>query len=150
MIFELHLISFDLCPMPHWSFDFDVFRLVCYIFGTYLNNYTSLCSFSKFCIFFLPLLPPFLHITTVFMEKKNLHGVYFYLFFFLILQFKTGLPLSTYFSAVKLRWLLDNVEEIRRAVEDGRAMFGTVDSWLIWVCICEFISSLLKINFYIM
>ncbi|KAJ7404901.1 Glycerol kinase [Pitangus sulphuratus] len=47
-------------------------------------------------------------------------------------KFKTGLPLSTYFSAVKLRWLLDNVEEIRKAVDDGRAMFGTIDSWLIW------------------
>ncbi|KAF4797841.1 putative glycerol kinase 3 [Turdus rufiventris] len=47
-------------------------------------------------------------------------------------KFKTGLPLSTYFSAVKLRWLLDNVEEIRKAVEDHRAMFGTIDSWLIW------------------
>uniref|UniRef100_A0A8C5UA25 glycerol kinase n=1 Tax=Malurus cyaneus samueli TaxID=2593467 RepID=A0A8C5UA25_9PASS len=46
--------------------------------------------------------------------------------------FKTGLPLSTYFSAVKLRWLLDNVEEIRKAVEEKRAMFGTIDSWLIW------------------
>ncbi|RMC06310.1 hypothetical protein DUI87_15741 [Hirundo rustica rustica] len=47
-------------------------------------------------------------------------------------KFKTGLPLSTYFSAVKLRWLLDNVEEIREAVEDQRALFGTIDSWLIW------------------
>nr|XP_041574468.1 glycerol kinase isoform X2 [Taeniopygia guttata] len=47
-------------------------------------------------------------------------------------KFKTGLPLSTYFSAVKLRWLLDNVEEIKKAVEDGRALFGTIDSWLIW------------------
>ncbi|XP_038612978.1 glycerol kinase isoform X3 [Tachyglossus aculeatus] len=45
---------------------------------------------------------------------------------------KTGLPISTYFSAVKLRWLLDNVEEVRKAVEDDRAMFGTIDSWLIW------------------
>ncbi|XP_036162412.1 glycerol kinase-like [Myotis myotis] len=45
---------------------------------------------------------------------------------------KTGLPLSTYFSAVKLRWLLDNVESIQKAVEEGRALFGTVDSWLIW------------------
>ncbi|XP_048459064.1 glycerol kinase [Rhincodon typus] len=49
-----------------------------------------------------------------------------------ILQEKTGLPISTYFSAVKLRWLLDNVEKVRKAVADGRAMFGTVDSWLIW------------------
>ncbi|NXA49604.1 GLPK kinase, partial [Nothocercus julius] len=47
-------------------------------------------------------------------------------------KFRTGLPLSTYFSAVKLRWLLDNVEEIKQAVDDGRAMFGTIDSWLIW------------------
>ncbi|KAM9567682.1 glycerol kinase isoform 9-T9 [Guaruba guarouba] len=47
-------------------------------------------------------------------------------------KFRTGLPLSTYFSAVKLRWLLDNVEEIKQAVGDGRAMFGTIDSWLIW------------------
>ncbi|XP_060550042.1 glycerol kinase isoform X4 [Pantherophis guttatus] len=45
---------------------------------------------------------------------------------------RTGLPLSTYFSAVKLRWLLDNVKEIRQAVLEGRALFGTVDSWLIW------------------
>ncbi|XP_039185476.1 glycerol kinase isoform X3 [Crotalus tigris] len=45
---------------------------------------------------------------------------------------RTGLPLSTYFSAVKLRWLLDNVKEIRQAVLDGSALFGTIDSWLIW------------------
>lgn len=70
--------------------------------------------------------------------------------FFLMLQFKTGLPLSTYFSAVKLRWLLDNVEEIRLAVKEGRALFGTIDSWLIWVCICEFISTLFTMNFRIM
>ncbi|XP_036994438.2 glycerol kinase 2 [Artibeus jamaicensis] len=45
---------------------------------------------------------------------------------------KTGLPLSTYFSAVKLRWLLDNVQEVQKAVEEGRGLFGTIDSWLIW------------------
>ncbi|KAM7155982.1 glycerol kinase-like isoform 1-T1 [Molossus nigricans] len=45
---------------------------------------------------------------------------------------KTGLPLSTYFSAVKVRWLLDNVREVQTAVEEGRALFGTIDSWLIW------------------
>ncbi|KAM8802782.1 glycerol kinase-like isoform 2-T2 [Rhynchonycteris naso] len=45
---------------------------------------------------------------------------------------KTGLPLSTYFSAVKLRWILDNVETVQKAVEEGRALFGTIDSWLIW------------------
>lgn len=51
---------------------------------------------------------------------------------------------------MKLRWLLDNVEEIKQAVDDGRAMFGTIDSWLIWVCICEFVITLFKMNFHIM
>ncbi|XP_061483345.1 glycerol kinase isoform X3 [Rhineura floridana] len=46
---------------------------------------------------------------------------------------KTGLPLSTYFSAVKLCWLLDNVKEVREAVQEQRALFGTIDSWLIWL-----------------
>lgn len=50
-----------------------------------------------------------------------------------MLQHKTGLPISTYFSAVKLRWLMDNVDEVHQAVVSHRAMFGTVDSWLIWV-----------------
>ncbi|XP_053242974.1 glycerol kinase isoform X10 [Podarcis raffonei] len=45
---------------------------------------------------------------------------------------KTGLPLSTYFSAVKLCWLLDNVKEVRQAVQERRALFGTIDTWLIW------------------
>ncbi|XP_039550860.1 glycerol kinase isoform X5 [Pimephales promelas] len=48
------------------------------------------------------------------------------------LKHKTGLPISTYFSAVKLRWLMDNVENIHEAVLSHKAMFGTVDSWLIW------------------
>ncbi|XP_050966264.1 glycerol kinase isoform X2 [Labeo rohita] len=48
------------------------------------------------------------------------------------LKHKTGLPISTYFSAVKLRWLMDNVERVHEAVLSHRAMFGTVDSWLIW------------------
>ncbi|XP_028292137.1 glycerol kinase-like isoform X2 [Gouania willdenowi] len=48
------------------------------------------------------------------------------------LKNKTGLPISTYFSAVKLRWMLDNVEQVQRAVQSGRALFGTVDSWIIW------------------
>lgn len=43
-----------------------------------------------------------------------------------------GLPLSTYFSAVKLRWILDNSDKARRAAEEGRLMFGTIDSWLIY------------------
>lgn len=48
------------------------------------------------------------------------------------LKHKTGLPISTYFSAVKLRWLMDNVKEVHEAVVSHRAMFGTIDSWLIW------------------
>ncbi|XP_017294830.2 glycerol kinase isoform X2 [Kryptolebias marmoratus] len=48
------------------------------------------------------------------------------------LKQKTGLPISTYFSAVKLRWLLDNVDEVHEAVLSKRAMFGTMDSWIIW------------------
>lgn len=55
------------------------------------------------------------------------------MFLLFSLQHKTGLPISTYFSAVKLRWLLDNVDEVRQAVLSERAMFGTVDSWIIWV-----------------
>ncbi|WPK24438.1 hypothetical protein PUMCH_001712 [Australozyma saopauloensis] len=46
---------------------------------------------------------------------------------------KTGLPLSTYFSAAKLRWLLDNDDDIREEYERGQdLMFGTVDTWLIY------------------
>ncbi len=44
----------------------------------------------------------------------------------------TGLPISTYFSAYKLKWLLDNVPAVAQAAAEGRALFGTVDSWLIW------------------
>ncbi|KAI1286055.1 Glycerol kinase 3 [Halotydeus destructor] len=45
---------------------------------------------------------------------------------------KTGLPISTYFSAFKLKWLIDNVPEVRQAMEEKRLMFGTVDSWLLY------------------
>ncbi|XP_045491272.1 glycerol kinase-like [Colias croceus] len=44
----------------------------------------------------------------------------------------SGLPLSTYFSSVKLKWLLQNVTAIQDAVASGNCMAGTVDSWLIW------------------
>src|SRR6478735_6376345 len=43
-----------------------------------------------------------------------------------------GLPLATYFSAPKLRWLLDKVPGLRARAEVGEVLFGTVDSWLIW------------------
>jgi glycerol kinase len=45
---------------------------------------------------------------------------------------KTGLPLATYFAALKLRWILENVEGAREKAESGEALFGTVDSWLTW------------------
>ena len=45
---------------------------------------------------------------------------------------RTGLPPATYFSATKLQWILDNVEGARAAAERGDALFGTVDSWIIW------------------
>ena len=44
----------------------------------------------------------------------------------------TGLPLATYFSGTKLRWVLEHVDGVRGAAESGRALFGTVDSWLVW------------------
>lgn len=44
----------------------------------------------------------------------------------------TGLPLSPYFSGSKIKWILDNVEGVRAAGERGDAVFGTVDSWLVW------------------
>ena len=45
---------------------------------------------------------------------------------------KTGLVLDSYFSATKLRWLLDNIPAARAQAEAGELAFGTVDSWLIW------------------
>jgi glycerol kinase len=46
---------------------------------------------------------------------------------------KCGLPLSTYFSAFKLRWFLDNVPAASKAYQEQRLRFGTVDSWLLYV-----------------
>ena len=45
---------------------------------------------------------------------------------------QTGLPLASYFSALKLRWLLDNVPGVRARAEAGDLAFGTVDTWLLW------------------
>ena len=45
---------------------------------------------------------------------------------------RTGLVPDPYFSATKIRWILDNVEGARAAAEAGRLAFGTVDSWLVW------------------
>jgi glycerol kinase len=48
------------------------------------------------------------------------------------LRAKTGLPLSTYFSALKLVWLFENIPEAKAKAEQGDAMFGTIDAWLMW------------------
>lgn len=43
-----------------------------------------------------------------------------------------GLPMSPYFSAVKIKWLQDNMPQVRKAMAEGNCLFGTIDSWLIW------------------
>lgn len=48
------------------------------------------------------------------------------------LRSKTGLPLATYFSGPKVKWVLDNFPEIRKRAEQGEILFGNVDTWLIW------------------
>jgi glycerol kinase len=45
---------------------------------------------------------------------------------------KTGLPLATYFSGPKVRWILDNVDGAREKAESGDLVFGNIDSWVIW------------------
>lgn len=48
------------------------------------------------------------------------------------IQQKTGLVIDAYFSATKLKWILDNVEGARTKAENGELCFGTIDSWLLW------------------
>jgi glycerol kinase len=45
---------------------------------------------------------------------------------------KTGLPLSTYFSALKIRWILENIRDARKQAESGEVLCGTVDTYLLW------------------
>jgi glycerol kinase len=45
---------------------------------------------------------------------------------------KTGLPLTTYFSGLKIRWILDNVKDARRQAESGQLLFGNMDTFLLW------------------
>ena len=49
-----------------------------------------------------------------------------------VIREKTGLVPDAYFSASKIKWILDNVEGVRERAENGELMFGTVDTWLIW------------------
>jgi glycerol kinase len=47
-------------------------------------------------------------------------------------RYRTGLPLATYFSGPKIRWILDNVAGARAGAERGEALFGNIDTWIIW------------------
>lgn len=45
---------------------------------------------------------------------------------------KTGLLIDAYFSGTKVKWILDNVEGAREKAEEGKLLFGTIDTWLVW------------------
>ena len=45
---------------------------------------------------------------------------------------KVGLPLATYFSGPKVKWILDNIEGVRAKAEKGEVLFGNIDTWIIW------------------
>ncbi|CAN5323513.1 glycerol kinase GlpK [soil metagenome] len=49
-----------------------------------------------------------------------------------VIRAKTGLEIDAYFSASKLNWILENVEDARKQAENGELLFGTIDTWLIW------------------
>ncbi|QYK01765.1 glycerol kinase GlpK [Shewanella psychrotolerans] len=59
-------------------------------------------------------------------EELKLRGLEQYI------QQNTGLVLDPYFSATKIRWILDNVPNARQQAEAGRLLFGTIDTWLVW------------------
>jgi len=45
---------------------------------------------------------------------------------------KTGLIVDAYFSATKIKWIIDNVEGVKEKIEKGRIIAGTLDTWMIW------------------
>ena len=45
---------------------------------------------------------------------------------------KTGLPVATYFSGPKLKWILDNIPDVKRDLSSGDVFFGTIETWIIW------------------
>jgi glycerol kinase len=49
-----------------------------------------------------------------------------------IIRFKTGLMVDPYFSATKMKWILEHAEGAKERAADGRLLFGTIDSWLVW------------------
>jgi glycerol kinase len=57
------------------------------------------------------------------LKRKNLH---------ILIQQRTGLVVDAYFSASKVKWILDNVEGARARADKGELCFGTVDTWLLW------------------
>ena len=57
------------------------------------------------------------------LKRKNLH---------ILIQKRTGLVVDAYFSATKIKWILDNVDGARSKSEKGELCFGTVDTWLLW------------------
>ena len=48
------------------------------------------------------------------------------------IKHKTGLVIDPYFSATKIKWILDNIPHARSRAENGDLLFGTIDTWLIW------------------
>jgi len=48
-------------------------------------------------------------------------------------RIKTGLPIATYFSGPKIKWILDNVDGVRARAESGEVVFGNIDPWVIWL-----------------
>lgn len=48
------------------------------------------------------------------------------------ITYKTGLAIAPYFSGSKMTWLIENVEDVKSAIRDQRALVGTIDSWLVW------------------
>jgi glycerol kinase len=48
-------------------------------------------------------------------------------------RIKTGLPIATYFSGPKIKWILDNVDGVRARAENGEVVFGNIDTWVIWL-----------------
>jgi len=49
-----------------------------------------------------------------------------------IVKKKTGLPLDPYFSATKIKWVIENIKGVKKQIEKGDILFGTVDTWILW------------------
>ncbi|MCK4666334.1 glycerol kinase GlpK [Candidatus Dependentiae bacterium] len=49
-----------------------------------------------------------------------------------IIKDKTGLPLDPYFSATKIKWIIDNIPGVEQKIKDHQVIFGTVDTWILW------------------